>query len=253
MSLRAVGKAIEAHLRADSARACAGHDTSRRMLPWVLIEREETADATRLELLQRGSEFSIRANGELLMSSRQHGSEQALAELGLAALPSRERARVLVGGLGCGYTLAAALARLGPEASVTVAELSPAVVRWNRGVLGKLAGWPLEAPQVRVLETDVAALFRAGTHTFDAILLDVDNGPQAVARASNGWLYSPQGLSAIRAVLAPAGVLALWSAGPERGFTERVRGAGFTVAEHRPRAREGQSRQRHCVWVACRT
>jgi spermidine synthase len=220
--------------------------------PWTLIERSETPDGTCLELMRRGDQFSIRANGELLMNSRVHGSEEALAELALDALaaPAQAQARVLVGGLGCGYTLAAALARLGARASVQVAEIAPAVVRWNRGVLGELCGKPLEDARVEVLETDICALFRAPIRRFDAILLDVDNGPRAVARASNGWLYTPAGLAGIRTTLAPGGVLAVWSAGPELGFSDRLREAGFAVVLHRTPARAGRTRQRHWIWLA---
>jgi spermidine synthase len=219
--------------------------------PWISIERSETADGTRLELLRRGDQFSIRANGELLMNSRVHGSEEALAELAIAALPeaARARARVLVGGLGCGYTLAAALGRLGPEAAVVVAEIAAAVVRWNRGVLGELTGKPLEDARVRVVETDICELFRAAAERFDAILLDVDNGPRAVARASNGWLYTPTGLAAICSSMNRGGVLAVWSAGPELGFSDRLRAAGFDVVLHRPPARAGRTRQRHWIWL----
>jgi spermidine synthase len=224
------------------------------MIPWRLIDRDEPGELTRLELFQRGTEFSIRANGEVLMNSRVHGSERAQADLALEALPEalRERARVLVGGLGCGYTLEAALARLGPEASVTVAELSPAVVRWNRVFFGDKARESLEDPRVEVLELDVAALFRARERLFDAILLDVDNGPRAVTRATNAWLYAPAGLVAMRAALNPGGVLTIWSAGPELGFSERLHAAGFTVACHRTPARVGGTRKRHSIWVARR-
>ena len=221
------------------------------MTPWTLIERSETPDGTRLELMRRGEQFSIRANGELLMNSRVHGSEEALAELALGALPAaaRARARVLVGGLGCGYTLAAALAQVGAEATISVAEISDAVVRWNRGPLAELCGKPLEDARVEVLETDICALFRAKNRRFDTILLDVDNGPRAVARASNGWLYTAQGLAAIRATLAPGGVLAIWSAGPELGFSDRLREEGFSVVLQRTPARAGRTRQRHWIWL----
>ncbi len=224
------------------------------MIPWRLIDQSETGEGTRLELLQRGAEFSIHANGELLMNSRVHGSEEAQATLALEALPPalQPRARVLVGGLGCGYTLAATLARLGPDASVAVAESSPAGVRWNRGVLAELCGQPLEDARVTGLEVDIGALFRTRKRTFDAILLDVDNGPRAVARESNGWLYTPPGLAAMRDTLDRGGVLAVWSAGPELGFSERLHAAGFTVACHRTPARAGGSRKRHWIWVARR-
>ncbi|MEY2933486.1 MAG: hypothetical protein RL033_4235 [Pseudomonadota bacterium] len=221
------------------------------MTPWTLIERSETPDGTRIELMRRGEQFSIRANGEMLMNSRVHGSEEALAEIALDALDARVRAeaRVLVGGLGCGYTLAAALSRVGPTASVSVAEIAPAVVRWNRDVLGQLAGKPLEDGRVSVLEADICDLFRARRHTFDAVLLDVDNGPRAVARKSNGWLYTPTGLAAIRASLSPGGVLAIWSAGPEVGFSDEMRAVGFRVVLQRTPARGGRGRQRHWIWL----
>lgn len=221
------------------------------MTPWILVERSETPDGTRIELMRRGEQFSIRANGELLMNSRVHGSEEALAEMALGALDGalRARARVLVGGLGCGYTLAAALSRLGPEATVSVAEIAPAVVRWNRDVLGQLTGKPLEDRRVSVLETDICALFRARRHRFDAVLLDVDNGPRAVARKSNGWLYTPSGLTAIRASLDPGGILAIWSAGPEVGFSDQMRAAGFRVVLQRTAAHRGRTRQRHWIWL----
>lgn len=221
------------------------------MTPWILVERSETPDGTRIELMRRGEQFSIRANGELLMNSRVHGSEEALAEMALGALDAstRARARVLVGGLGCGYTLAAALPRLGPAAIVSVAEIAPAVVRWNRDVLGQLTGRPLEDSRVRVLETDICDLFRTRRDSFDAVLLDVDNGPRAVARKSNGWLYTPAGLTAIRASLQPGGILAIWSAGPEVGFSDEMRAAGFRVVLQRTPAHRGRTRQRHWIWL----
>lgn len=224
------------------------------MIPWRLIDQSEPGDPTRLELFQRGTEFSIRSNGELLMNSRLHGSEEAQAKIALEALPAalQQRARVLVGGLGCGYTLAAALARVGPEASVAVAEVSPAVIRWNRGLLGEVSGKPLSDARVEVLEIDVGALFRARKRVFDAILLDVDNGPRAVGRAGNAWLYTPPGLAAMHAVLGQGGVLSIWSAGPELGFSELMRAARFTVECHRTPAREGGTRRRHWIWIARR-
>jgi spermidine synthase len=233
------------------------------MTPWTRIDRADGPDGTRLELFRRGKEYSIRANGELLMNSRVHGSEEALAELAIAALPGRRAPKLLVGGLGCGYTLAAALGRLGADGSVTVAEIVPAVVRWNREILGELNGRPLDDPRVVVLEQDICALFRAEASAapaasaapegfrqrFDAILLDVDNGPRAVARPSNAWLYSPAGLAAIRGSLEPRGVLAVWSAGPEVGFSDRMRAAGFEVVMHRARSHAAKTRQRHLIWL----
>jgi spermidine synthase len=217
--------------------------------PWTRIDGAETPDGTRLELFRRGDDFSIRANGQLLMNSRQHHSEEAFAEAALAALPARAQVHVLVGGLGCGYTLAATLARLGADGAVTVAEIVPAVVRWNRELLGELNGKPLEDARVQVFEGDICQLFRDPKARFDVILLDVDNGPRAVARESNAWLYTPAGLAAIRGSLRPKGVLAVWSAGPEVGFSARLRAAQFNVVSQRLRSRTERKGQQHLVWL----
>jgi spermidine synthase len=224
------------------------------MTPWTLVERAETADGTRIELMRRGAHYSIRVNGQLLMNSRVHDSEEALAELALAALPepTRQAARVLVGGLGFGYTLAATLARLGPGGCATVSEIAPVVIRWNRERLSELNGGALEDARVRVVEGDVCELFRQRSEAFEAILLDVDNGPRAVERPSNAWLYSPEGLEAIRSTLAGRGVLAVWSAGPEVGFSERLRAAGFDVVLHRVQSHAARTQERHFIWVATR-
>jgi spermidine synthase len=221
------------------------------MTPWTSIERTQTPDGTRLELLSRGEHFSIRVNGQLLMNSRVHDSEETLAELALGALTTqREAAQVLVGGLGFGYTLAAALARLGPAASVCVSEISPAIIAWNRDLLAHLNGRALDDPRVVVLEGDVCDVFRSPQRSFDAILLDVDNGPRAVGRPSNGWLYSPPGLAAIRGALNPGGVLAIWSAGPEVSFSERLRQAQFSVVLQRVRSHRARTQERHFIWLA---
>lgn len=234
--------------------------------PWTLIERTESPDGTRLELLQRGPTFSIRVNGELLMNSRVHGSELQLAELALDALGERAHAHVLVGGLGFGYTLAAALDRLPPEARVTVVEIASAVVRWNRERLGELNGARLADPRVTIVEGDVGALLgtaaapdatdataaaatAAGLAPFDVVLLDVDNGPRAVGRASNAALYTAAGLQAIRSSLTPGGVLAIWSAGPELGFSDRLRAAGFVVSLQRVASHAARTNERHFIWL----
>ncbi len=222
------------------------------MTPWTLVERAPNPDGTHLDLMRRGPHFSIRVNGQLLMNSRVHDSEEALAELALGALSAREQARVLIGGLGFGYTLAAALARLGSEGSATVVEIAPAVIQWNRQHLAQLNGRALDDPRVQVVTGDVCDAVRAPSWPFDAILLDVDNGPRAVGRPSNAWLYTPAGLTALRAALRPGGVLAIWSAGPEVGFSDRLRAAGFEVTLHRVQSHAARTQERHFIWLGQR-
>ncbi len=224
------------------------------MIPWVLLDSAPLPDrGGELRLFQRGEEFSIRitGGGGELMNSRVHGSEEALAELACARLVACERPRILIGGLGMGFTLAAALRSLGPTAEVVVAELLPAVVEWNRGPLGALAGHPLEDVRVRVQVGDVARCLQAQRQAYDAILLDVDNGPEGLTHPGNDRLYSVEGLSTALTALRPAGVLAVWSAGPDRNFTQRLRKVGFEVEEVRVRAR-GAVRKgaRHTLWLA---
>lgn len=221
------------------------------MLPWVLIEKSATPDGAALELWQRGGEYSIRTSGHELMGSRMFGSEAQLAELAVAALGKSAQQRVLIGGLGCGYTLAAALAVLGPRARVQVDEISPAVIAWNGGVLGALANFPLRDPRVQVQEVDVIDDLKRGTEPLEVILLDVDNGPSALSQARNAWLYQGDGLGRVRARLGPGGVLGVWSAGPDPRFVKRLRSAGFAVEEHVVRA-SGTRGKRHVVWIARR-
>lgn len=218
------------------------------MTPWTLVDKVESPDGARLELLRRGPSFSIRVNGQLLMNSRVHGSEVRLAELALGALGERARPHVLVGGLGFGYTLAAALERLPPEARVTVAEIAPAVVRWNQERLGELNGASLADPRVTIVTGDVRDCLSVEAE-FDVVLLDVDNGPRAVGRESNAGLYTPTGLAGIRRALSAGGVLAIWSAGPEVGFSERLRAAGFGVALHRVASHAARTSERHFIWI----
>lgn len=221
------------------------------MLPWELIERAEVPGGARpLELYRRGQEWSIRIGGQELMNSRQHGSEQALAELACAPIAKRERPALLIGGLGMGFTLAAALRRLGPLAEVTVAELVPAVVAWNRGPLAALAGQPLHDRRVRVEQGDVAALIAAVRARYDAIVLDVDNGPAGLTRAGNDGLYGNAGLRAAFDALRPGGVLAVWSAARAPAFNDRLRRTGFTLHEHSARARGSHGGAHHTLWIA---
>ncbi|HSH57074.1 MAG TPA: hypothetical protein VK965_03880 [Halomonas sp.] len=207
---------------------------------------------TRLRLLKRNDEFSIRIAGSPgeLMNTRLHASEDALAELACRRVAERPATRVLVGGLGMGFTLAAALAALGEDAEVVVAELVPGVVEWNRGALGAAAGHPLNDARTRVVVGDVGELLRGEPGGFDAILLDVDNGPEGLTRRENDWLYSPKGLAAAQRALRPDGVLAVWSAGEDPAFTERLRRVGLLVETVTVRAQRPGKGARHCIWLA---
>jgi len=209
------------------------------MKPWSTLASARTPDGAALTLEQRGEELAIRAGGQLLMSSRSHGSEELLAK---AALDGRER-EVLVGGLGMGFTLRAALDRLATSAKVCVAELFAEVVAWNRGPLAGLAGAPLDDPRVRVHLGDVRAAL--GAKSFDAILLDVDNGPTALTQKSNAALYGSKGLAALHAALRPNGKLGLWSGAPAPEFAARLKRVGFAV-EVRPAG------GRHVIFLATR-
>lgn len=183
------------------------------MIPWELLDATKTPDQlNELQLVRRGDEYSIRIDGQELMNSRAHGSEEVLAEAACSLITNRPKARVLIGGLGMGYTLAAALAQLGPKSQVVVSELAPAVVTWNRGPLSALAGHPLLDKRVTVVEVDVVLLIRASKEQFDAIILDVDNGPEALTQKGNEWLYGRAGLFSAHAALRPKGVLAVWAA-----------------------------------------
>lgn len=203
-----------------------------------------------LVLSQRGTEYVIRSGTVALMSSTAHGSEEVLAELACDRIASRAGARVLIGGLGMGFTLAAALSRLSSDAQVEVAELVPAVIAWNRGPLAQLAGRPLEDPRVRVHAGDVAERMRTKA-AYDAILLDVDNGPDGFTRDSNSALYATAGLQHAHAALRPQGVLGVWSVAPDAAFSRRLRASGFEVEEQRVRARRTKGGT-HTLWVATR-
>ena len=204
-----------------------------------------------LKLSQRAEEFSIRLSGIRgeLMNSRVHGSEEALAELGCARLTTVDDARVLVGGMGMGFTLAAALRSVTSSAQVTVAELIPAVVDWNRGPLGECAGHPLQDSRTKVYIGDVADLFVGKKPVFDAILLDVDNGPEGLTHTDNQWLYSMRGIQAMYQALRPEGTLAIWSAGPDPLFLTRLKKARFHASVRSVRARPGKG-SRHTIFLA---
>lgn len=224
------------------------------MIPWILLDTAQTpGNGAELRLYQRGTEFSIKAGKYELMNSRVYGSEDALATLACQKIANNPRARVLIGGLGMGYTLRTTLNGLGTKARVDVAELVPAVVRWNREFLADLAGRPLHDERVTIHETDVGQMIKSAKGGYNAILLDVDNGPQALTRAGNDWLYSNDGLTTAFAALRPKGVLAIWSSGPEPAFTQRLRKAGFEVDEVGVRARKGgKGGAHHTVWIAKR-
>ncbi len=224
------------------------------MIPLEALGRVTTPDGKELVLYHRDGVFHIRVDGMELMSSRAHGSEETLAELACGALRGRrqgqQRTRVLVGGLGLGYTLRAALDQLPRGAVVEVVEVFAAVVEWNRGPLAPLARQPLEDRRVRVVVGDLADHLAATEPAYDAILLDVDNGPEALTLVSNAGLYSPAGLAAIRRRLTPVGTLAVWSASPSPRFEKQLRRAGFTVTTETVAARRQARGPRHTIYLA---
>jgi len=205
-----------------------------------------------LRLMRRGAEFSIRLGHNELMSSRLSGSEQALATFACDKIRTRERPQILIGGLGMGFTLRAALTVLGQQAHIIVAELVPAVVTWARGPMAEIFGDSLADPRVDIRETDVGDLIRSHQSAYDAILLDVDNGPEGLTRKANNELYNQAGLSAAHAALRPGGVLAVWSSAPNPKFTRRLRRTGFAVDEIPLRAKGPRGGARHLIWIATR-
>lgn len=220
------------------------------MRPWELLGTSTTpGEGQQLRLYRRGDEFTIKAGNTSLMNSRVHGSEDALAEMACQRLSNRAQPRLLVGGLGMGFTLAAALQQLGPDARVVVAELIPAVVTWNRELLSALAGHPLEDPRVTVYEGDVGQLIRSEQDAYDIILLDVDNGPEGLTRTENNNLYSRSGLSAALAALRAGGILGVWSISPDKRFSSRLAQAGFSVEEIRARASGRHGGGKHMIWL----
>ena len=207
-----------------------------------------------MRLMQRGQELVIRVDGRELMSTRVHGSEDALADLACDRLEKDNRSltgvRILIGGLGIGFTLAAALKRVGQGATVTVAELVPQVVKWNRGKLGEAADHPLNDPRTVVYIGDVADVIKKPPAPWDAVLLDVDNGPDGLTKSDNDWLYGYEGLSCVLSSLSPGGVMGIWSAAPDDRFTRRIQKVGFrTTAEVRVRARGKKGGMMHHIWI----
>lgn len=223
------------------------------MIPWTVLDVAPVPGGDEpLKLMRRGAEFSIRLGTVELMNSRLGGSEEALAALTCERLAGAARVKVLIGGLGMGFTLRAALAALGAQSEVVVAELVPAVVAWARGPMAELFAGSLEDPRVAIVEGDVGASIRADPAAYDAILLDVDNGPAGQTRAGNDGLYGARGLGAARRALRPGGLLAVWSEAPDDAFAARMRSAGFAVDEMRVRANAARRGARHVVWVGAR-
>jgi spermidine synthase len=202
------------------------------MIPWIQLGKAPVPGGGEVRLMRRGAEFSIRLGVKELMNSRLSGSEEALATLACARIHDRPRPRVLIGGLGMGFTLRAA--------------------QWAESEMGEIFVGSLRDPRVRLELTDVAKLIGAGGAAYDAILLDVDNGPEGFTRLANDRLYDARGLAAARAALSPGGVLAVWSSGPDRKFTQRLRDAGFATEEVATRARGARGGARHVIWIATR-
>ena len=221
------------------------------MVPWVEIDRAKVPEGGELRLIRRGAEFSIMAGPIVLMNNRISGSEEQLAVLALQRLAGRARPRLLIGGLGMGFTLRAALAARA-DVEIVVAELLPAIVAWGRGPLAELFAGSLDDPRVRIEIGDVGALIRASRGGYDAILLDVDNGPEGLTRDGNGGLYAAAGLRAAFVALRPGGLLAVWSAHPSAAFAKLLGQSGFAVEELKLRARGKSGGSRHIIWMARR-
>jgi spermidine synthase len=223
------------------------------MIPWLHIDSAVVPGAdVELRLMRRGDEFSMKLGDNELMNSRLSGSEEALATLTCRRIQSIKRPDILIGGLGMGFTLRAALAVLGPEARIVVAELVPAVIAWARGPMAPLFGGSLSDPRASIREADAVDVIRSHASAFDAILLDVDNGPEALIRKANDSLYDAKGLKAIYRALRSGGVLAVWSSGPNPAFSKRLREAGFEVNEVDVRATAKRKGARHLIWFATR-
>ena len=224
-----------------------------RVLPWVLLDTATIpGGGGELRLMRRGGDFSIMQGRIELMNSRLSGSEEALAHLACRKIADRPHPHILIGGLGMGFTLREALAELGPQARIVVAELVPAVVEWARGPMAAIFGGCLDDPRVGLHLGDARLLIGAAPQAYDAVLLDVDNGPEALTRPANDALYDASGLADAFAALRPGGVLAVWSAGPSPAFAQRLRRIGFAVEEVQTRARGKSGGARHVIWLATR-
>jgi len=220
------------------------------VIPWSHLGSAEMPGGGALRLMQRGAEFSIMLGSIELMNSRRSGSEEMLATLACKKITDRREAHILVAGLGMGFTLRAVLAALGDDARVNVAELVPSVVAWARGPMAEIFGGCLEDPRVRIIEGDVGCVIKSGRATYDAILLDVDNGPEGLTRKANDDIYGIDGLRAAHAALRPGGMLAVWASAPNRQFANRLNDTGFTVDEVNLRANGKRGGARHVIWIA---
>lgn len=221
------------------------------MIARILIDQAEMPGGGKeLRLYQHDKDFYILAGSDVLMDSRMHASEETMARVATERISKRKRPRVLIAGLGMGFALRAALDGLPATAEAVMAELVPAVVKWNRGLLGDLAGNPLRDKRVHCREEDAISIIKESKKRYDAILLDVDNGPGGMSGQSNDWFYRFPGLHAMKASLEPKGVLALWSARPDVAFTARLNKVGFEVEEIRCRARPGNKGPHHLIWIA---
>jgi spermidine synthase len=221
------------------------------MQPWKIVDRAHAPDGTEVVLARRGEEWVIRTGGLVHMSSRMHGSEEALATLALGKLAIRRT--ILIGGLGLGFTLRAVLDRVPLEARVIVADLVPELATWNRGPVAHLAGRCLDDARVRLQIGDVAGRIAEATKAFDAILLDVDNGPSSVVHGGKGRLYGKEGARACLGALKPGGVLAVWSAAPDQRYAETLQQAGFATETHFVSARGSAGGVRHVIHLGMKS
>jgi spermidine synthase len=223
------------------------------MIPWILLDTAKVPGGDdELRLKRRGTEFAITLGDNQLMSNRLSATEQALATMACDGLRAAKVPRILIGGLGMGFTLRAALKILAPQAKIAVAELVPAVVKWARGPMAEIFDGCLDDPRVTIHEKDVGELIRAGKQAYDAILLDVDNGPEGLSRVANDALYDDKGLRAAHAALRPGGVLAIWSSAPHAEFAARLRKTKFAVKEIAVRAKGPRGGAQHLIWTATR-
>lgn len=223
------------------------------MIPWEHLDTAKVPGGGEMRLIRRGKEYSIMLGNIALMNSRLFGSEEALATLTFEKIAAALKPRVLIGGLGMGFTLRAALAIAPADARIEVSELVPEVVAWARGPMAEVFDGSLDDARTRVIVEDVGAIMRRARGTYDAILLDVDNGPDGLSRPGNDSLYSSAGLARARGALKRGGVLAVWSQGPDERFAQRLRKAGFEVDEKRVRASRSKRGARHVIWLAVKS